>query len=71
MELSKEEIAILDHTATRASAGAYCGDSPAMHRLVDLGLMRFRCKVDWVPEPYFVLTDAGRDELRRIKEAVA
>lgn len=63
--LTTEQIAILRHTQHRAAGGRYCGDSPDMQRLVDLGLMRSHGCVSWCPDEYFGITDAGREFVSR------
>ena len=63
MELSKEQVAIMHHTACRAVAGLYCGDSPDMQKLVEAGLMECAGQKSFVPDPYFRLTGKGREAL--------
>ena len=69
-ELTREQISILRHTKYRASAGAYCGDSPDMQVLVRLGLMESLGKVSWCPDEYFGLTEAGHAKVRELPEAI-
>ena len=64
--ITREQLGILLHTRDRASAGAFCGDSPDMQELVRLGLMESAGRVSFVPDEYFRLTPAGRDFLREI-----
>ena len=37
--MDPEEFDIVDHAINRAAGGLFCGDSPAMQRLVADGLM--------------------------------
>jgi len=64
MDLNKEQMAILDHTAHRAAGGLYCGDSPDMQKLVANGLMASAGKKSFCPDEYFRMTAKGRDFLR-------
>lgn len=66
-ELSREQISILRHTSERAAGGRYCGDSPDMQRLVQLGLMHSIGKPSWCPDEFFVLTGAGRKTLQELR----
>ena len=59
--LSSRQFAILDHTINRASCGLYCGDSDAMQSLVVDGLMEFAGRKSFVPDPYFRVTEKGRE----------
>jgi len=63
-QLNKEQLAILDHTAHRAAGGLYCGDSPDLQALVDMGLMVSAGRKTFVPDEYFRLTSQGRSVLR-------
>lgn len=63
MKLTKEHIEIMEHTRDRAAQGYFCGDSPAMQELVTEGLMAFAGRKSFVPDPYFRLTEKGRDSL--------
>jgi hypothetical protein len=64
MELKTEHIEIMRHTRDRAAGGFYCGDSSEMQELVTEGLMAFAGRKSFVPDPYFKLTEKGRDVLR-------
>ena len=64
MELTPEHIDILKHTRDRAAGGFYCGDSPAMQELVEEGMMQFAGRKSFVPDPYFLLTSKGREQLK-------
>jgi len=64
MELNREQIAILDHTAHRAAGGYYCGDSPDMQALVAAGIMVSAGRKSFVPDEYFRMTGKGREALR-------
>lgn len=67
LELSKNQIEILDHTLNRATGKRYCGECPDVRRLVIMGLMRELGKVSWVPDPYFTITDEGIKALQEAK----
>lgn len=67
MDLTKEQFAILEHTAHRAARGRYCGDSPDMRVLVAAGLMTSAGKAKWCPDEYFSLTQAGLDVVRAVR----
>ena len=60
-ELTPGQIEILKHTVINCSNGLYCGDSPDMQKLIELGLMEFAGRKSFVPDPYFRITDAGFD----------
>jgi len=60
MEITKNQRDILDHTAHKAAAGFYCGDSDDMQTLISLGFMVSASKKSFVPDEYFALTGAGR-----------
>jgi hypothetical protein len=60
MELNREQLAILDHTAHRAAGGFYCGDSPDMRALVAAGLMESAGRIGGV---YTALHVGEYDEL--------
>jgi hypothetical protein len=64
MKLTKEHIEIMRHTRDRAAGGYYCGDSPAMQELVAEGLMSYAGRKSFVPDPYFQLSQKGREALR-------
>ena len=68
--LTKEQIAILEHTRNRAAGGYYCGDSPAMQQLVAAGLMVFAGRKSFVPDDYFQMTGAGREALKSANPTV-
>ncbi len=60
VSLNREQVEILEHTAHRAAAGLFCGDSLAMQQLVELGLMEPAGRKSFVPDPYFRITLRGR-----------
>jgi hypothetical protein len=64
VELTKEQLAILGHTAHRAAGGLYCGDSADMQSLVAAGLTQSAGRKSFVPGEYFSLTDEGREALK-------
>ena len=63
MKLNAEQIEILDHTRNRAAYGLYCGDSPDMQKLVELGLMEYAGKKSFAPDPYYRITHKGIEAL--------
>lgn len=63
MELTKEQISIMKHTAHLAAGGLYCGDGPDVQKLVEAGLMECAGRKSFVPEPYFRLTSKGLEAL--------
>ncbi len=63
--MNREQRDIMEHTATRAANGLYCGDSPDMQMLVADGLMVSAGRKSFVPDEYFRLTSKGREVLRR------
>ncbi len=64
MELTKNQIDILDHTMHRAANNLFCGDSDDMQELVGLGLMWPCGKTKFCPDEYFRITYAGRKVLK-------
>jgi len=68
MELNSEQVAILDHTSSRAARGFYCGDSPDMQKLIEAGLMVSAGRKSFVPDEYFRITAAGYEELRIVNK---
>lgn len=62
--ITNEQLEILRHTAYRAAGGLYCGGGADMDRLVRNGFMRCVGWKSFVPDPYFVITEAGRDILK-------
>lgn len=67
--MTKEQIAILNHTAHRAANGLYCGDSPDMQELVRKGLMVYAGRMFCVPDKYFRMTNKGLETLRQCEDA--
>lgn len=65
MELTAEQLAILDHTIRRAPGELFCGDDPERLGLVDAGLMEFAGRKSFVPDPFYRVTPAGRDAVRK------
>lgn len=59
--LNQEQIEILNHTRSRAAGGRYCGGSPDMDRLVELGYMEDLGKPSWCPDNYYAITAKGKD----------
>ncbi len=69
-KLTRDHLAILDHTEHRAARGLYCGDSPEIQELVRRGLMASAGRKSFVPDEYFRITAAGRETLaaRQLKK---
>ena len=57
--MNKEQIAIMKHTDRN---NLYCGGSPDMHKLVEMGFMESAGRKSFVPDEYFRLTSKGRKE---------
>jgi len=53
--LTREQWEIMKHTKERAANGLFCGDSPDMQRLVELGHMESAGRKSFVPDEYFRL----------------
>jgi hypothetical protein len=60
-QLSREQRDILDHTLHRAPQGMYCGGGKEMEALVEMGLMVCVGRKSFVPEPYYRITQKGRE----------
>ena len=60
-KLSINQQEILEHTVYRAANGFYCGNSKDMQILIKLGLMRSVGKKPFVPDEYFIITEAGKN----------
>jgi len=67
MNLNKEQLAILDHTVSRAANGLYCGDSSDMQKLVEAGLMASQGRKSFVPDEYFCITAIGLEAIKNAK----
>lgn len=65
--LTKEQIAILEHTVKRAANRAYCGGGPDMDYLVNAGLMVSLGKPGWSMDEFYTITDAGLEVLRKLR----
>ena len=63
MELTKNQIDILDHTTHRTANGLFCGGSEDMQSLVENGLMYSQGTTGFCPDEYFGITQLGRKEL--------
>lgn len=63
MELSREQIEILDHTEHRGAGRLYCGGSKDIDALVKSGLMEYAGRKSFVPDDYYRITEAGRRAL--------
>lgn len=68
-KLTKEQIAILDHTIHHAAGGLYCGGGKGMDALVSVGLMISAGRKSFVPDEYFRITDDGRKALLAAKSS--
>lgn len=64
MELSKEQIQVLEHTIYQAAGGLYCGEDDDVKTLCKLGMMEPAGRKSFVPDPYFRVTNLGREYLR-------
>ncbi len=62
--LNSEQREILYHTLHRAAGGRYCGGSPDMDRLMELGYMQKLGKPEWAVDYYYGITSAGKRALR-------
>jgi len=62
--MTKEQFEILDHTVHRAAHRMFCGSSPAMQELVELGYMKSAGRKSFVPDEYFTITIAGVDAMK-------
>ena len=65
MELTKDQIDILDHTEHRTANGCYVGDSEDMQKLIQLGLMCYVGRTAFCPDKYFRITGAGRQAIAK------
>lgn len=68
MDLTKEHIEILKHTAYRAARHMYCGDSPEMQELVEAGYMKYLGTVAWCEDKFFTITPNGLTLLDEIEK---
>ena len=71
MNLTKEHVEILKHTAYRAARRMYCGDSPEMRELAEAGYMRSAGTAAWCPDEYFTITPNGLTMLGEIEKEEA
>ena len=71
MQLTKNQLDILDHTLHRAPQGRYCGDEPDMQKLVKLGLMASVGFAGWCKDEYFIITGKGRGVFAKQTKEVA
>lgn len=60
MELTKEHLSIMEHTDLNQM---YCGSEPELQELCDAGLMKCMGRKSFVPDPYYRLTDKGRESV--------
>ena len=64
MQLTDNQIDILDHTVHRTANGLFCGNSDDMQYLVDSGLMYRQGKTGFCPDEYFGITVNGKQALK-------
>lgn len=64
--LTTNQIEILKHTRDRAANGLFCGGGPDMDALVAAGFMVSAGHKSFVPDEYFKITTAGREELKKM-----
>lgn len=67
LNLSRYERDILWHTVHRAAGGYYCGGGPDMDALVEKGMMEYAGRKSFIPDPYYKITNKGREALRAAK----
>ncbi len=60
MEVTKEHESIMEHTMKN---GLFCGDSQEIRDLCSLKLMKPVGKKSFVPDPYFAITQEGKEYL--------
>lgn len=60
MQLNNEQKAIINHTIENE---LFCGGSEDMDELCELGFMKFVGHKPFVPDPYYRVTDLGREEV--------
>lgn len=60
-QLTREQWDILDHALHRAPGGLYCGGGADMIGLVNQGLMVYVGRKSFVPEPYYRITQKGKE----------
>lgn len=63
INLSQNQMNILEHTMYRAANGNYCGNSVGMQVLVNKGLMTSAGFNGFTPDEYFRLTVLGHKVL--------
>ncbi len=64
LQVTPAQLEILRHTAYVAAGGFYCGGGKDMDALVSADLMEYAGKKSFVPDPYFRITNKGREALR-------
>jgi hypothetical protein len=67
-ELNNEQMEILKHTE-KSPNSLFCGGSPDMDKLVELGLMTYAGRTGFCPDPYYQITGEGRAALRPTRNA--
>ncbi len=60
MDLTKNQLDIIDHTMHRTANGLYCGNSDDMQVLVKSGLMGAQGTTGFCPDEYFYVTPKGK-----------
>ncbi len=68
MGLTKEQRAVLEHTAFRAAQGLYCGSDSTVQSLVEAGFMVSVGKKSFAPDEYFKLTRKGIAEANKPRQ---
>lgn len=66
MQLNNEHTAIIEHTIKN---GLFCGDSKEMNELCEAGLMEYAGRKSFVPDPYYRVTEKGKDAIRQQRAA--
>lgn len=60
MMLTSKHTEILEHTYFRAAGQTYCGMEHELDELCFIGFMQHVGRKSFVPEPYYRLTEYGR-----------
>lgn len=64
--ITQKQFEIIDHTINRAARNLFCGGGEDMTVLVKAGFMRPAGVKSFVPDPYYTVTDKGRELHRRV-----
>ena len=68
MDITNNQLDILEHTAYRTTGGFYCGDSSDMQTLVKSGFMVSVGGKSFVLDEYFKLTNTGRQAMAEARK---